>query len=68
MTGFCTDCGTDLDADGARRCTCRPRSRLADVAIAAARASDGDSPQSFRAALRAAALVFRPIARKDKPS
>lgn len=69
MSGWCSFCLADLDEDGQRTCTCRPVSRLADVAVTAARASSRDeSPASFRDAFRDSSFVFRPQARKDKPS
>ena len=70
MTAWCSFCLADLDEDGQRTCTCRPVSRLADVAVTAARACSRDeSPTSFRDAFRDAALVFRPRPnRKDRPS
>lgn len=66
---FCAFCGADDDERGRRTCSCTPpSSRLAEVAIAAARASSrDDSPDSFRRAFRAAAWTFRP-SRKDLPS
>ena len=68
MIRFCALCGTNLDERGERTCSCAPAAtRLAAVAIAAARSADDDSLDSFRRAFRAAAWTFRPN-RKDLPS